>query len=162
MSIQRLDFQELEEKLLAGDIDLAISIEQYPEAFSGCCRKLYAKECMCLAIHKDYLVDGDLELDNLTCPILVPSLDSFHKKQYQSLSSMFIERWRGSREYDFSSIAPMVAAGLAATLANESHNLSVDQSVVLLPIQEIPGVSKGVFWIEKNKNPMIGHLVSHL
>lgn len=162
LSIQRFDFQQLEEKLLNGEIDLAISIEQYPEAFSGCLRKLYARECMCLALHKDYLVDGNVELDSLSCPILVPSLDSFRKNQYQALSSMYIQRWQGSQEYDFSSIAPMVAAGLAATLANESHNLSVDQSVVLLPIEEIPGVSKGVFWIEKNTNPMIGRLVAQL
>lgn len=166
LSIQRLDFRDLEAKLLGGEIDLAISIEQSPHAFPGCSKNIYAVESMCLAVHGDCLpscpIRSPSDLDQLTAPILVPSLDSFQRSQYDALKALVGTGWSASQEYDFSSIAPMVAAGLAATIANESHNLSVDHSVVLLPMHELPGVNKGIFWLAENKNPMILRLVSLL
>lgn len=166
LSIQRLNFQELEQKLASSDIDLAISIAQSPDVFPGCCRKIYAVEDMCLAVHRDYLdmcqnvrSGEDLMTFSKSCPILMPSLDSFQRSQYEKLQSVTRSHWYGGQEYDFSSIAPMVASGLAASIVNESHNLSVDQSVVLMPLGDIPGVEKGIFWLEKNRNPMIDQLL---
>lgn len=169
LSIQRLDFQELEIKLMNSEIDVAISIAQSADAFRGCSRSIYGVEAMCLAVHQDYLKENaeiaqaaDLERFGNQCPILMPSLESFQRSQYEVLKSLTRNDWYGGQEYDFSSIAPMVASGLAATIVNESHNLSVDQSVVLMPLRDIPGVEKGVFWMERNKNPMIHRLVERL
>lgn len=169
LSIQRLDFQELETKLLNSEIDVAVSIAQSADAFRGCSRSIYGVEAMCLAVHQDYLKESaeiaqaaDLERFGKQCPILMPSLESFQRSQYEILKSMTHSDWYGGQEYDFSSIAPMVASGLAATIVNESHNLSVGQSVVLMPLGDIPGVEKGVFWLERNQNPMIRRLLESL
>lgn len=166
LSIQRLNFQALEAKLVNGEIDAAISIAQSADAFPNCSRKIYHHESMCLAIHKDHLPTREIlsgqDLERLNFPLLVPSLDSFQRSQYDTLAALTQNGWLGGQEYDFSSIAPMVAAGLAATIANESHNLSVDGSVVLLPLRDLPGVNKGVFWQKDNDHPIIQRLVKHL
>ena len=168
LSIQRLNFQELEQKLMTREIDVAISIAQSSNVFPGCHRKIYAVEDMCLAVHRDYLdmcqnvrSGEDLMTFSKSCPILMPSLDSFQRNQYEKLQSVTRSHWYGGQEYDFSSIAPMVASGLAATIVNETHNLSVDQSVVLIPLGDIPGVEKGIFWMKKNRNPMIDQLLGN-
>lgn len=49
----------------------------------------------------------------------------------------------------------MVAAGLAATIANETNNLSVDRNILMYALAETPRVRKGVFWLEDNRTPAI-------
>lgn len=169
LSVQRMTFRELEGALASGDIDAAISIEQSPETFSGLSRCLYQEEAMCLAVHRDLLPEKDdsfygNELVQVMerCPILIPSLASFQKSQYDALLSLAGPPLKNSLEYDFSSIAPMVAAGLAATTANESHCLSTDAQVEMIPLETFPGVRKGIFWNPANRNPIIPRLVKYL
>lgn len=158
LSVQRMTFRELEAALSAGDIDAAVSIEQSADAFPGFSRFLYREEAICLAIHRDLLdryagCTPEEILDH--CPILIPKLDTFQRNQYSSLASMTDTPLKGVTEYEFSSIAPMVAAGLAATTANESHCLATDSLVSLLPLRALPGVRKGIFWQDANPNPVI-------
>jgi hypothetical protein len=56
----------------------------------------------------------------------------------------------------------MVAAGLAATVANETHILSLDRTVRLIPLTDIAPIQKGVFWSAKNRNPAISRLLTLL
>lgn len=169
LSIQRLNFQELEAKLLSGEIDIAISIEQNAQALSGCRRKIYAAESMCLAIHRSHIPPEGIAprediLTTLTeaCPILMPSLNSFQRRQRDALSDMMAKGSLRSQEYDFASISPMVGLGLATTIVNESHNLSIDHAVALLPLEDLPRINKGIFWLPGNHNPMIQRLEQSL
>ena len=167
LTIRRLDFRALENALRAEDIHLAVSLLQGPSAFLHCARRVYAREPMCLALRRGLLPDPPACLDSkqlsrLPVPLLVPSLDSFQESQYPELCAL-MDRGRLERqEYDFSSIAPMVSAGLACTIANRSHCLSVDQSVVLIPVSDIPPVGKCVFWLTEGRNPMVETFLSGL
>jgi DNA-binding transcriptional LysR family regulator len=164
LRIQRCDFRSLEAALLRGDLDIAISIQQGSHAFPDCAFHAYAKEAMCFAVRQDAL-PANLEqittdfLRSYPAPLLIPSLDSFQPAQLQELTDLSSHSNYFCQEYDFSSISPMVAAGLAATVANETHILSLDRTVRLIPLTDIASVQKGVFWSGKNHNPAISRLL---
>jgi DNA-binding transcriptional LysR family regulator len=167
LRIQRLDFRSLEAALLRGDLDIAISIQQGSHAFPDCAFHAYAREAMCFAARQDALpadlvkISTDF-LRTYPDPLLMPSLDSFQPAQFQELTDLLSRSDYFYQEYDFSSISPMVAAGLAATVANETHILSLDRTVRLIPLTDIAPVRKGVFWSAKNRNPAISRLLGLL
>jgi DNA-binding transcriptional LysR family regulator len=164
LRIQRFDFRSLEAALLRGDLDVAISIQQGSHAFPDCAFHAYAKEAMCFAVRQDAL-PASLEqittdfLRSYPAPLLIPSLDSFQPAQLQELTDLSSHSDYFCQEYDFSSISPMVAAGLAATVANETHILSLDRTVRLVPLTDMASIQKGVFWSDKNHNPAISRLL---
>lgn len=162
LNIRRMNFVELEHALRSSEIDLAIGIEQSPQAFAGFCRSIYQEEAMCLAVRKDLLPETmkkgaglTMDMVQLDCPILIPALESFPVSQYGELKQMADPRWEMVRQYDFSSIAPMVVAGLAAAIVNASNHLSVDGTITLMPIGDLPRVKKGLFWKNENQNPVL-------
>lgn len=166
LRIQRFDFRSLESALIGGQIDIAVSIRQGVHTFPNCECFPYASEAMCYAVSAQAVPESRQEISMAEIrsfdpgyPLLIPSLDSFQPRQLQELQSLSGESGPFGREYDFSSISPMVAAGLAATVANETHILSLDRTVRLIPISEIPSVQKGVFWIGKNRNPVVARLL---
>jgi hypothetical protein len=122
---------------------------------------------MCFAVRQDAL---PANLDQITtdflrrypAPLLIPSLDSFQPAQLQELTDLSSHSDYFCQEYDFSSISPMVAAGLAATVANETHILSLDRTVRLIPLTDMASIQKGVFWSDKNHNPAISRLLQLL
>ena len=167
LTIRRLNFRALEDALRSEEIHLAVSLLQGPGAFFRCARRAYAREPMCLAVRRGLLPEtpGRLtsrQLTSLPVPLLIPSLDSFQERQYPELSALMEGGGLERQEYDFSSIAPMVSAGLACTVANRSHCLSVDRSVALIPVSDMPPVDKSVFWLEEGRNPMVGALLAGL
>lgn len=169
LQIQRYDFRSLEPALMEGKIDVAISIRQGQHTFPDCLYRVYAKESMCYAVHADSLPEKmkTISMEKIHAldskyPLLIPSLDSFRTAQLPELTELSrLSEYRG-QEYDFSSISPMVAAGLAATVANESHILSLDRNVCMIPVSEITPVQKCLFWSSDNKNPVINALVDQL
>lgn len=172
LSIRRMSFMALENGLLDGDIDLAISIAQENTVtYPGCKRKIYDEESMCLAIHRSLWTEAvepseedwfEEVLDRLEIPCLMPSTDSFPVKQRAALTALMCLDWHVLQQYDFAAISPMVSAGLAATLCNESHILSTDPSVLLIPIKGRPTVEKGVFYLHESNNPIVRFLDSNL
>ena len=160
--LRRYGFRQLEDALLTGDLDAAVSIEQGIGAFPGCKRRIYADESMCLAVHKALAPWGNetvetilAELERCQIPVLIPGLEAFPPELSAALRTLAGSGWRSGQTYEFSAIAPMVAAGLAATIANETHNLSVDRNILMYAMAETPRVRKGVFWLEDNRNPAI-------
>ena len=168
ITIHRMSFLELNTSLATGEIDVAISIEQDKNAFSGYNRKLYAEESMLLAVNKEKVPVGydkdktDVSFQDLPVPVLVPRVESFRKDQEEALRSMTRPAYSNIVEYDFDSIATMVSAGLAATVVNESHILSTEKNILMLPMQRIPKIKKGLFWNPKNQNPLIEEMLSAL
>lgn len=169
LRIRRYNFRSLESALLCGDIDIAVSIKQGSRSFPDCEFLPYAQEAMCYAIQADALPEKmqSITMDSIRSyeaqyPLLIPSLESFQTAQTQELKGLSAQVGFPAQEYDFSSIAPMVAAGLAATIANETHILSLDRNIRFIPIPENPAVHKGVFRTAKNKNPAISQLLELL
>lgn len=166
LSIRRMNFLELEQALRTDGIDLAIGIRQSPQALPGFCRRIYREEAMCLAIRRELLPEElagrewvRMDEVRLDCPILIPALESFPLSMYGELKGMADEKGNSIRQYDFSSIAPMVAAGLAVAVVNESSHLSVDGGIVRVPIRDLPRVEKGLFWKAENQNPVLGRFL---
>lgn len=164
ISLLRMDFMELLSALKNGVIDIAISIESTPNMFEGCERFIYARESMCFAARKDMLqrISDHITEDTIfqvaeQVPILVPRLSSFPKEDHPELEKHLHDPTFASVdvEYDLSSIAPMVSAGLAATVVNKSHSLTVDQSIHLIPYDNLPLINKGIFWMPDTTNPMV-------
>lgn len=162
LDIQRYNFRELEEALANNSIDVAISIEQAPDVFRSYERMAYAEECMCLAVNLDAIPQGvpfnEMQIVS-NCPLLYPNMDVFPKYQHSMLTGLIKGSLVLGDTYDFSSIAPMVSAGLATTVVNETHCLSMDDRVVLYPMETIPKVKKGVFWSRFNHNPVIARFI---
>lgn len=164
LSIRRMDFLRLENALHTGEIDVAVGLEQGEQAFAGCSRILLGEERMCLAIHRELLPRGlgeeiGDEWPELPCPVLLPELDSFPESQYSELRGIRSLPTGGIREYDFDSIAPIVASALGAAIVNEGNHLSVDRDVVFIPVTRARPVRKGLFWLEENQNPVLHRLL---
>lgn len=171
ISLLRLDFMELLSSLKNGVIDIAISIESTPNLFEGCEKFIYAQESMCFAARKDLMQRVSDHVDDETIfrvaeqvPILFPKLDSFPRDDQEALEGNLHNLPLNIAEqgYDLSSIAPMVSAGLAATAVNESHSLAVDQSIALLPYNNLPLINKGIFWMKDTSNPLVEQFCSYM
>ena len=171
VSVFRYDFMELLDGLQNGVVDLAISVESVPNMFEGCKRLIYAEEHMCFAARRDLLLQAGDHIDEAAIhrltqayPVLTPNLESFPKETRAQLAETpHAESLVGAEiPYDLTSIAPMVSAGLAATLVNESHVLANDQAIALLPYQQLPKISKGIFWMPDTSNPLVELFCNYL
>lgn len=164
ISIFRYNLIDLIAGLKSRSIDLAVSIDSTGGLFGDCERYIYTSDSMCFAVRKDLLSQIGDKIDKTTLegisdllPILVPRLDAFPKDQHDILFNKLHDENFATvdREYDLASIAPMVSAGLAATVVNATHDLTVDQTIALIPMQHLPTIDKGIFWLKDNSNPMI-------
>ncbi len=169
LRIQRFDFRSLESALLGDRIDLAISIRQGAYSFPECEYYAYTEEAMCYSVKagvipesKQTITMEDIHRYDRAYPLLIPSLDSFQAAQLSELKDLSSWTEYPGQQYDFSSISPMVAAGLAATVANETHILSLDRNVRLIPIPTLPAVQKCLFWLPRNRNPVIARMLERL
>ncbi|MBR1779825.1 MAG: LysR family transcriptional regulator, partial [Oscillospiraceae bacterium] len=133
ITILQLDLLELMAALKNGTIDIAVSVSATEDMFAGFQRFLYAEEAMCFAARRDQLYRFNTSTEEAmrqflqAHPVLVPRKEAFPKEQhaalYRNQTTPFPEY---EVEYDLASISPMVAAGLAATVVNESNTLAVD------------------------------------
>lgn len=164
ISIYRYTFLDLVTALKGGSIDLAISIESTPTMFSGCERLIYAQEDMCFAARRDLLMKTGDRIDEVAIhqftesfPVLMPKLETFPMEDRRVLAANPHDEGLSPAEieYDLASIAPMVSAGLAATVVNESHTLAEDQSIALYPYEHLPRINKGIFWMRNSSNPLV-------
>lgn len=171
ISLLRLNFMEMLSSLKSGVIDIAISIESTPDMFNGCEKFIYAQESMCFAARRDLMQrvadKGDEEMIFRAAeqvPVLHPRLDCFPRNNQEALQRNLYNLPLScmEQEYDLSSIAPMVSAGLVATAVNESHSLAVDQSIMLLPYDGLPKINKGIFWMADNSNPLIEQFYDYI
>lgn len=164
ISIYRYTFLDLVTALKGGSIDLAISIESTDIMFSGCERLVYAHEYMCFAARRDLLMKTGDRIDEAAIhqftesfPVLMPKLETFPMEDRRALAANPHDEVLipAEIEYDLASIAPMVSAGLAATVINESHMLADDHSIALYPYENLPRIDKGIFWISDSTNPLV-------
>lgn len=165
ISIYRYSIMELLTRLQNGSVDFAVSVESTENMFAGCERYIYVQEKMCFAARQDLLLraGGDRIDENAVIrfaqqyPILYPRLDNFPPESRPMLADKVKRDTFTSMEigYDLDSIAPMVSAGLAATIVNESHSLAVDQGVVLYNYAPDHIINKGIFWMSDCANPLV-------
>ena len=166
ISIYRYSVMELLAHLQNGSIDFAVSIESADNMFAGLKRYIYVQESMCFAARRDLLLQagGSDRVDKNAMirfaqqyPVLYPRLDNFPRDSRPQLADN-VRRdtfTTTEMEYDLDSIAPMVSAGLAATIVNESHSLAVDHDVVLYNYAPEHRINKGIFWMPECSNPLV-------
>ena len=169
ITIHQLNLMELMSSLKSGAIDIAVGVSATDEMFAECQRFIYAQERMCFAAMREQLYRFNKPPEEAirqflsAHPMLVPRMDGFPREQHpalgRNLSPLFDDY---EIEYDLASIAPMVSAGLAATMANESHTLTVDPSIELIPLDGLPPIGKGVFWMDDSPNPLVSQFVACL
>lgn len=164
ITIHRIELLELQAGLENGSVDIAVSVDSTGTMFQDFEGFIYAVESMCFCAQRDLLLKYNGRSDEEAIlhfveqhPVLVPKLSSFPKQQQEALKQNVRKQAFAAYEleYDLPSIAPMVCAGLGATFVNESHALSVDQTVVLVPMSGMSPVNKGIFWSASASNPVV-------
>ncbi|MCR4842568.1 MAG: LysR family transcriptional regulator [Eubacterium sp.] len=156
LNIRYYDFSALNARINSNELDLVVSLEQTPEVFYGCERFIYADEPMCLAVHENLSekvepILSHSTLDELAAisPLLSPDPSSFGNNAIK-----FMPINGEGEDYDFFSITPMVVAGLATTIVNESNHIFSHPTIKCYPLDR-PHVRKAVFWVKDNPNPAV-------
>ena len=169
MTIQQYDFNSLEKALENGDIDVAISLMWVDDVFKGCSSLHLGEEALCLAVNRDYAPEipkilhrKSLEQFSRARPVMVPKASEFPKSQRTSMAVCMARLWPGIIEEALDCIVPMVQTGIGSALVNESHVLSQEASVDMIPIDFLSPVSFGAFWLKEGKNKSVEDFIQRL
>lgn len=164
ITIHRLELLEIQAELESGGLDIAVSVDSTGDMFQNFESFIYAEEAMCFCAQRELLLkhNGRADAEAITRfiehhPLLMPKLTTFPRQQHEMLDQNLHKKDFAAYEleYDLPSIAPMVCAGLGSTFVNESHALAVDQTVILIPMPDMPPVKKGIFWSAATRNPLV-------
>lgn len=167
--VQQYDFLELENAVLQKDIDLAVSIRWVEGAFTGMKQKIYGQEMLCLAVNKDFSPELPIEMNRESlevfskdCPAMILKTECYPKVQFREIAEITSKLWAGITEEDPDVVIPMVQTGIGSAVVNESHILSSDPSVLMLPIDFLLPLEKGIFWLETNPNEAVRDFVRRM
>lgn len=162
MTIQQYDFNSLEKALENCDIDVAVSLMWVDDAFKGYSRLFLGQEALCLAVNRDYAPEipqiinrESLEEFSRIRPVMIPKASSFPRSQMASVAARMAQFWPGVMEETLDCIVPMVQTGIGSALVNESHVLSQEASVDMIPIDFLQPVKLGAFWLPNSKNKSV-------
>lgn len=159
VTIQQYDFRNLERAVANHEIDVAVSLEWVLEAFEGCRRMRLREERLCLAVNRDYApqIPREITRESLTefsrvRPAMIPEAASFPQSQRGAIARRSAQFWPGVVEEAVDCIVPMVQAGIGSALVNESHVLSMEPSVEMIPLEFLAPAPKAAFWSGGRQN----------
>jgi len=168
LHIERMNYLELDYALRSDKIDLIMGVKLTPKGYEGFSRMIYSEERMCLAILESVMPDAlrnaeRITLDSLELdvPILRPTLDSFPIEMQREFDENIERRWDIIKQHNYSDIVPLVEAGMVAALVNESHQLAIEQGIVMIALDNSPIFEKGLFWKSDNNNPALRKLLEN-
>ena len=161
IDISRQTQLSLYQNLLSGNIDVVNTIIQNKSFFPDCEKLIYAKENMYLAVHSSLASQhtaplGPEELQQFCSktPMYIPELESFPETQRAELGpKKGIPYQYTYRNLD--AIMPLVTAGLCAALVNQSHVLTTQKDIALLPFSSGHYIEKCILWVHSNPNPLL-------